>query len=151
MGRLRSKDVAAGLAMVLLGMLTVQQAGRIFQPEGLVDALGPRTFPMTLGVTMVGLGLLLLVRGLRAAHHEAADLGDVTAVVLFAGGFVIYIVLLAKVGFVAANVLAVSYMLYVMGGRRHLESLLVSVSATALLYVLFAKVLHIALPGGLGL
>ncbi|SIO48446.1 Tripartite tricarboxylate transporter TctB family protein [Rhodovulum sp. ES.010] len=128
----RRQDVIAG-SVLLLFAVAWTVAVWLSVPPGF-DGVGPRAFPLWLGVGLGVLSALLLAKGLRGAYppDEVADpderpaapvstglrLGLVVAVCAIIAGFGF---LMQKIGFVPATVLTVAATLvFVLGERRPL-------------------------------
>jgi hypothetical protein len=107
--------------------------------------------PMWLGVLMAILSILLIVNAtLREgdSHREAVfPRGKaLAAVLLFLAGLAAYIALLEVLGYLAATVLLTAFLLRFVMQAGWLRTLLVSVSASIVLFVIFQVLLHVELP-----
>lgn len=126
----RRQDVIAG-GLLLLVAVAWTAAVWLSVPPGF-DGVGPRAFPLWLGVALGVLSALLLLKGLRGGYAPAeADeeedephaapvpmrlrLGLVVAVCAIIAG---YGVLMQKIGFLPATVLTVAATLVVVLGER---------------------------------
>lgn len=120
---------------------------------------GPQAFPIVLGATMLGIGVLItLAAWFRSRHlppattvpgvtaHEARTVAGVFALLIF------YAFAMEKVGFVIATPLATLLaMRGLLGMRRWPLMLLFSASITALCWLFFVQLLETPLPRGLWL
>ena len=107
--------------------------------------------PMWLGVLMAILSVLLIVNAtLREddSHRESVfPRGKaLAAVLLFLAGLAAYIALLEVLGYLSATVLLTAFLLRFVMQAGWLRTLLVSVSASIVLFVIFQVLLHVQLP-----
>lgn len=121
------------------------EALRIPNPPVVGDPLGPRMFPLVLGLLSLALSLLVLrerenVGAVRATREELRSLLWVAA------GMAGYAVLLPRLGFVISTALFLAGGFAYTGGRR---PLLVGALVACGIYVLFRGVLGVYLPPGM--
>ncbi|MHA7870554.1 MAG: tripartite tricarboxylate transporter TctB family protein [Salipiger thiooxidans] len=113
------------------------------------DTLGPRAYPLLVAVVLMVLSAALVLR------HPPEGRASITwpgRARLFALGFalasfVIYAQLMPHVGFPLATALEVAA-LCLLFGARPLQAALTGVTTSAVLYLLFTRVLDLALPWG---
>jgi putative tricarboxylic transport membrane protein len=107
--------------------------------------------PMWLGVLMAILSILLIVNAsLREADSNRGAIfargKALAAVVLFLAGLATYIALLEVLGYFSATMLLTAFLLRFVMGAGWKRTLLVAVSASAVLFVIFQVLLHVELP-----
>ncbi|MDR7402919.1 MAG: tripartite tricarboxylate transporter TctB family protein [Armatimonadota bacterium] len=136
---------AFAAALAVLSALYALEASRIPNPPALADPLGPRAFPLMLGLVGLGLSLAILREGngegeVTVAPSNLRDLG------LIAAGMAAYALLLPRLGFVLATTLVLSGGFAFTGGRRpFLPAILFALAV----YLLFTRVLGVRLPPGI--
>jgi len=107
--------------------------------------------PMWLGVLMAILSVLLIVNAsLREGDSPRESVFPrgkaLAAVLLFLAGLAAYIALLEVLGYLSATVLLTAFLLRFVMRAGWLRTLLVSVSASIVLFVIFQVLLHVELP-----
>lgn len=107
--------------------------------------------PMWLGVLMAILSILLIVNAtLRkgdSTREAAFPRGKaLAAVVLFLAGLAAYIALLEVLGYLSATVLLTAFLLHFVMQAGWKRTLLVSVGASIVLFVIFQVLLRVELP-----
>lgn len=97
---LGSKDFVSGLLFLAIGVaaLFIGQSYRI----GTASQMGPGYFPVMLAVGLIGLGLILAVKGWRDAAPERIEGGRWQAVFFPTLGVVVFGLVLERLGLVVA-------------------------------------------------
>ncbi len=142
-------DALVGALLAVLGSFVFLQARAFPTLSG--GYPGPGLFPQILGGVLVVAGLSLVASGLRrgltrrplvtAGAREWARAGAVVlAVVLYLGA-------VRTLGFVLVTALLLTGLTLALGVRLR-WSLLFAAGFTALLYLLFGRILHVPLPRG---
>lgn len=121
---------------------------------GTTDAVGPTVFPAVIGVGLLLSGLLLMVEIRRrrpaAAPAAAAPGGHHRLLLLaMAAWTLIYYFAFEPVGYPIATVVYLFPMLAYFNRGRWITNALVAIGFTLVAYVLFAKMLKVAIPAGL--
>lgn len=123
-------------------------------PPAEATPVGPRGFPLVLGLALGVLSLLLVLRSLQSSAEpetegERPQPGEVFSVVASVAAIVLYGLLLEPLGFLPATVLIVAAMMVVI--VRILHPLVVAAMALGLAlgcYLVFGKLLGTYLPPG---
>jgi putative tricarboxylic transport membrane protein len=107
--------------------------------------------PMWLGVLMAVLSVLLIVNAtLQQADSTRKEVFPrgraLLAVVLFLAGLAAYIALLEVLGYLSATALLTAFLLLFVMQAGWKTTLLVAVSASIVLFVIFHVLLHVDLP-----
>jgi putative tricarboxylic transport membrane protein len=114
---------------------------------------GPALFPGVIAVGLIGCGLLLLRRGVRAGRPLVAlagwmrDPSLVTNFLAVCAVLVFYIVAVAPLGFIPTAILCL-VALFLKLRVRPLPAIVVAVAATLVIHTLFYKLLRVPLPWG---
>ncbi len=145
-------DAVAGVLLALLGSY-VFLAARTFPnlPGGYP---GPGLFPQLLGVILALSGVGLLAHGaltgalLRRVPLVRASRKEKAGALLVILAVVLYILLVDRLGFVPLAFLILAGLMLALGVSAR-WSIGLGVALTVLLYLLFGRLLHVPLPGGL--
>lgn len=164
-GRRKLRDertLGAGLFAVGAGYLAA--AFLISEPEGGYAAVGPRVFPIAIGIALVTVAVWTACRAHLAAgapssgtakaqaapasdaDPPAADWRGATPSTLL---FLAYIALLDALGYLLATTAFIALEARLLGSRRWGRDLLAALAVTVSVYALFSLVLGLRLPAGL--
>lgn len=154
---MRFNDALVGVAIVLFagyGLLLVSAF-----PDYPRERFGPGLFPAITFTITLACGCILIVRGLAARHAGSAWVSldswarqpsAYALMALIIGVVLFYIAFSSQLGFLLAGFVVVAAPLVWMRGRRHLvRSVLVSVLAVSVIFVVFSRILRVPLPLGL--
>lgn len=147
---LRSGTLWAGVVVAAVGAVAVAGATSIPPSGALSDPLGPRAFPLGLGVAAIVLGAVLAVRARLTRHAGGAETGRLRTVGVLVGAVLLYVVLLVPAGFPLTTFAFFGGLFWYLGERRLWLCAVVSAAVTAVLYAGFAYGLGVALPIGFG-
>ena len=155
----RRKDLTLAVAIALLG-LAVVILGTQINLGRIRDPIGSRTLPIIVGVLIASGGLLLAGRRLARWKTESTivpaegtrDEPDVPAstarsMVIWVLCFA-YVALLETVGFLILTPFLLATLLWIMGVRRPLRVVLLSLGAVAVVFGIFDVLLGVRLPLG---
>lgn len=143
---MRINDRVFGVLLLILAVTYGYEATKFPVPFGGQEAVGPETFPILLSI-LLGIGAIYMVikpdeDAKWPALSMLLELGVVCLVlVLFAFG-------LEYVGFVLAATPSVAFLCWRMGATPA-KSLLTGAVTAVVIYVLFTRVLELALPSGI--
>jgi len=129
------------------------------------QSYGPNLFPGLIGLALAGCGIILIVRGLAARRTRNTGVEGPTAnwfdvsnisesghartnALLVIAFLLAYIFLSDWVGFIPLSLATVSYLLYRLGSSIG-TACIVAIVTTAVIQLLFARVLLVPLPAGL--
>lgn len=146
-----------GLAalVVAVGVVVLVDASRIAAPAT-SNAVGPRFFPVVVGVLLVLVGGWLAVDVLRGGTGEPeidedVDLtrpSDWRTLALLTAAFVLHALLLRPAGWPVAGAVLFWGTAAALGSRSWLRDGAVSIALGVLVYLLFARGLGVSLPAG---
>lgn len=114
--------------------------------------LSPYLFPILISLFIIALSFSLFVETVHKDNGEAADAEsakddadwkDVLKYVLAAAA---YYVIMPHIGFLISNTLFLSFLFLLLGERSWQKIVVLSISTTAVVYVLFHSFLHVMLP-----
>ena len=160
-------DGIAGLAIVLFGAWFLWQANSLRAGPGYA-AVGPKTFPIIVGLLLLGSGLGVLLGLVRDARRElprteaegpdaavvegaegdAAVGSDWPTLLGVAGLLAAYIALYKPLGFILASIVLLPAGARVLGSRAPLRDVIAGVGLSLAIYVVFTRLLGLELPAG---
>lgn len=140
---------------VTLGVVSIVGALGIGH-SGSADTMGPRSFPMLVGILLIGSGLMALVDLLRGRRGQADDGEDIDlsvktdwlVVVKLVALFVVHSVLITVLGWwLAAAVLFIGAA-WALGAKKPIRVILIGLGLALLLQLAFGVGLGLSLPPG---
>ena len=155
---LRANDAVIGAVLVVFALAEMAYTRTFPSLHG--QAYGPDLFPLLIGVGLCACGAVLIARGLlaRRAATTAAPWYELEAslrepavrinLVLLLLSLVLYILLSESIGFIPMS-FAILALLFARLGSTPALSLSLAAATTAVLHLLFSKVLLVPLPSGL--
>ena len=156
------RTLGAGLFAIGAGYLAA--AFLITEPEGGYAAVGPRVFPIAIGVALVAVALWTALRAHGAgaapssgaakapaapASDAAPPAADWRAAAPSALLFLAYIALLEPLGYLLATTAFIALEARLLGSRRWGRDVLAALAVAVSVYALFSLLLGLRLPGGL--
>jgi putative tricarboxylic transport membrane protein len=159
----RFNDAIIGAVLVVFAIAEIAYTRTFPSLHG--QNYGPNLFPTLIGLGLLGCGCVLIVRGLLARRVHAQettngsksqwiDLSNIAesnharinaALVILIP--LLYVLLSDQIGFILLSFAAISILLYRLGSSI-LSASLIAVVTTAVIQILFAKVLLVPLPAG---
>ena len=145
---MRRADLLIGLGLLVFTGLYAQQSFMIRRGFA-SDRLGPAFFPRLLALALAVLAVTLIVRALAGrsdpSRPPAIRLGAFAGVLVL---LVAYALLMPRVGFVLATPVLLGPVIWLLGLRSWASLLGTALGVTAVLYIVFARGLHVLLPMG---
>ena len=108
--------------------------------------LSPYLFPLLISVFLLVLSILLIQN--RNVEDKKKVKGDYRTLLFFALSCIIYLFIIDFLGFIISSILLLASVMFLLGERRWWFILLLSISVSLILYVLFASYLSVMLPKG---
>ncbi|MBM6551967.1 tripartite tricarboxylate transporter TctB family protein [Marinomonas ostreistagni] len=143
---MRMNDRVFGVLLLILAVTYGYEATQFPVPFGGQETVGPETFPILLSI-LLGIGAIyMIIKPDENAKWPALSMLlelAVVCLVLMAFAFA-----LEYAGFILAATPAVAFLCWRMGATP-LKSLLTGVITSVVIYVLFTRVLELALPSGI--
>ena len=109
--------------------------------------LSPYLFPLLISVFLLVLSIFLLIQK-RNVEDKKKVKGDYRTLLFFALSCIIYLFIIDFLGFIISSILLLASVMFLLGERRWWFILLLSISVSLILYVLFASYLSVMLPKG---
>jgi hypothetical protein len=112
--------------------------------------LSPYLFPTLIATLFIiaAISLLIQGRGITTAKEEVRDNRGIKVVAIFTLLVILYYVILPFLGFIITNIVMLSLFFIFLKLRTWWKVLLLSISITAVLYIIFQLLLHVRLPLG---
>jgi putative tricarboxylic transport membrane protein len=152
-----SGQIAVACGIALLGAFVLWAAGEIPPGAASHSKVGPRVVPYIAGAALLVIGLILVCnawRGGWAVEDDgsridgAADAVDWRAMVWFAAGLLVNVVLIGPLGFIVAATTLFFCVARAFGSRRSLRDLGIGLAIALVAYLGFDRLFGISL--GLG-
>lgn len=159
-----ARAIRAGFVLVLplFSMFFIWQSTLVTEPPRTV-AVGPRTFPIAIGLAMLGVSVLLSWRTIRerriwlgrvslpsfGSEADGTAISDWPATWLVLGAFLLMILFLEQLGFILVMGTFLFGLATFFAPRKWLRNLLTAVAFSVFFYYLFAQLLGSELPKGL--
>ena len=153
---MKLSDFLSGITFVVFGIVIIGYGLALPPMPG--QRYGAGLFPILLGACAVGGGAAMAWSGWRARPRSGEPLLEFAAwardprlrsnFVFTFGLIVAYVVLSERVGFILLSP-AMLFALFWRLGVPPVRGALIAVGATAAIYVMFARLLHVPLPRGL--
>ncbi len=143
--------------MVAVGAFLIVDALRITDSFAKVDPVGPRLFPIVIGVGLLVMAVVLAIaipRGSRGEADAGEDIdpdmpSDWRTVGLLVGMFVMLIVLVVPLGWAIAGALFFAGCATILGSRHYVRNLVIGAVLAVGSFYAFYSGLGIPLPAGI--
>ncbi|MDX9958581.1 MAG: tripartite tricarboxylate transporter TctB family protein [Clostridia bacterium] len=150
---LRNKATLAGTLLLGVTLPYLFAVSRFPDTSQRFRSLGPEVFPNILGWISVLLAVLLIMEGGKSKPAPifpgTAKQHNVLRAIALVGILVLVTLSLDFLGFVIVSFLFTAVVQFLLGEKRAIRLLVISVLTTAVLYALFILLLRIPLPRGL--
>lgn len=134
-------------AVLIVGSVTyLLGAFQISVPEGQYAAVGPRLFPLVIGLGLLTSAVSIGVSATAEVRLPPVHWGVAASCAL---AFLVYIAALAVVGYLPATAVFLVLQSRLLGSRDWARDLTVSVAITVSVYGVFRLLLGLSLPAGL--
>jgi putative tricarboxylic transport membrane protein len=144
-------ELLLSLGLLALGAFVLYETQSIAEAQGYAQ-IGPRLFPSVIGAGLAICGAMLawhaVAGGWRNMPPDQLDHAspDWTAFATISAGIVLHMAVIGYVGFILAGVLLFVLVARGFGSRRVLRDALVALVLSAVVYVIFTRVLGLRLP-----
>ena len=146
------ENLAVGVVSVATGAGTLAFLPEMVSGETLAaigDPYSPAFFPILIGSLLIVCGGIMIAGTAIGRGPVARGEGSIESPLRLgttAGFIVVYTLLITWIGMLAASVLCIAGLAYILGYRRHLIVGLAAVCVPVLIYVLFERMLYVLLP-----
>ncbi len=141
----RTAGLAAAVLFLSVGVGHVYMA--LALPQGTLAEPGPGVFPLLVGSLMSAASLSTLLQAIRESDPVDLDLRAVTArPAVLAAAFIVFLVLLPRVGFILPSLILQMVTLQVFGMRGMWRRMAVAAVTTTAAVLLFEKLLGVQFP-----
>jgi hypothetical protein len=138
------KDILAGAIFIVLGGAFA--TGSLAYDIGSPLNMGPAFYPLILGIVLVGLGVLVVVKGFVAGEGEEIGQIDLRAIILVTASLLFFGLTLRGLGVVGALFGSSLLAAFARSATSVREALLIAVGLTALSVAVFVYALQLRLP-----
>lgn len=145
----------AGVALLLFGLVVSYQTVGIIRQGGAAPD-SPGFFPLIVSIGLVVFGLVFLLEAffrpddaLREAVSDEDEKTDWRKFGLLLLALLLYVFLLAPLGYIVATTLFFVGAAWVMGSRKVVRDLVVGLAFSAAIYFGFTELLSVRLPAGI--
>ncbi|MEO3759132.1 tripartite tricarboxylate transporter TctB family protein [Mycobacterium sp. B14F4] len=143
--------------MVAVGAFLIYDALTLEAGFAKVDPVGPKLFPLVIGVVLLGLAIVLAIAIPRGSVGEAdagedvdpSSPGDWRTVGLLVGLFVAVIVLINPLGWVITGTILFAGAATILGNRHYVRNLVIGAALSLISFYAFYSGLGIPLPAGI--
>ncbi len=153
-----SKNLSAGFATGILGIIYTIAALNLPQPN-MGDGLGPRVFPLIIGILLILLSLLLVLKEIKIPKENRQTISFqmseesrkvLLLIALTSVCGIVYGVLLDRLGYLISTAIFMLFVMFLVNKTsRWLQNIIVAVTFSFITYVGFATLLHLSLPRGI--
>ncbi|MEU8527202.1 MULTISPECIES: tripartite tricarboxylate transporter TctB family protein [Streptomyces] len=149
-------ELGVSLILLLLGGLVLTDALTMSVDIAQRGPVGPKTVPLVVGAGLLVVAVLLAVDVLRGGRGESeggedvdlSEPSDRRTVLLLAGVFLGFAVLIGPLGFPVSGALLFWGAAYALGSRHLHRDPLIAAALALVTYVVFNNLLGVPLPGG---
>ncbi|MFF6778273.1 tripartite tricarboxylate transporter TctB family protein [Streptomyces sp. NPDC012637] len=149
-------ELGVSLILLVLGVLVLTDALTMTVDIAQRGPVGPRTVPLVVGTGLLAVAVLLAVDVLRGGRGEAeggedidlSEPSDTRTVLLLAGVFLGFAVLIGPLGFPVSGALLFWGSAHALGSRHHHRDPLIAAVLSLFTYLVFDNLLGVPLPGG---
>jgi putative tricarboxylic transport membrane protein len=145
---MRRADFYIGLGLLAFALVYFRQSFMILRGFA-SDRLGPAFFPRMLALALAALALTLIIRAVAGRSDPSrppAIRAGTLAIVLVV--LVLYAFVLPYLGFLIATPLMLGAVIWFLGLRAWSSLAATAVGVTVVLWLVFARLLHVLLPAG---
>lgn len=143
--RFRDRDVGLGIVLILFSCVGLGAMSTITARTTTSD-VGPRAYPTILLIILIICGLSLIFQGVRRKEKKPAPKFNLKRVLPMVGLLLFYAFALDFIGFIAATLIFLVGAMLLLGERRPIPIIGISLVFSVGAYFLFTKLLMIALP-----
>ena len=149
---MKTADIVGGLIGMVIGLYAIWEGTKM--PPDVVMKIGPSYFPSIMAWLLVIFSVALLINALRGRSKgtliplRLSDKGVQRGLITL-GAAIIYCATLDPIGFIPVSIIFLVFMAWVLGIRAWRVLLLAPPLITLSVWLIFEKVLHLALPAGL--
>ncbi len=153
-----SKNKFTGLLAVILGAVYSIGALSLRGPS-MGDPLGPKVFPLIIGIFSILLGVLLILREVRIPEERRQKISfqlPAQGKILFrliglTSVFgIVYGLLFDSLGYLISTMIFMVFVMFLVNkSSRWMQNIIVSLGFSIITYVGFATLLHLSLPRGI--
>lgn len=140
-------DRIAGVAFLIIGILFLVESQRI-SDSAYGSSVGPKIFPMSLGIILIALSIRLLYETFKYKVEESEkEILQYKKFFIIFGSAILYAFFLEKVGYVLSTFLFLLIAFQTMERGKTVSSVVIAAVFSLGIYYLFSELLGGSLPG----
>lgn len=145
---MRHNKVIGAMCLVLSIVFTLLAVNISDPPSATSDFLGPKAFPMGIGMLMIGCSIGIGFSRFPKADEqgESLGIGELVPLLPYIGVLILYVILLPYLGMVIGICLLMWLVMFLTGKDRWIKDFVVSGSVAIGVWILFVYILDIHLP-----
>jgi putative tricarboxylic transport membrane protein len=144
-------DIVSGLIGMFIGLWVLWTSSNM--PTDVVMKIGPGFFPSLLAAGLLVFSMALLVKAFQGKAKGTletrnwSDLGVRRGLITLAAA-ILFVALMEPLGFIPTSIVFLTFMMWVLGKRQPLLIGLIPALITAVVWLVFEKLLHLSMPPG---
>ena len=150
---LRNKETFLGTILLLASSVFLLGVMRFPTTSARYRAIAPSFFPNLLGTALAVLSVFLIVEGIRTAPARILDLqstrGNLIRTAAVLGSLVVFVALFRLLGFVLMAFIFTAGLQLILGEKRIIRALLISLAVSTVLYIVLVVLLRVSFPLGI--
>jgi hypothetical protein len=149
---MKTADLIGGLIGVAIGLFAIWEGTKM--PLDVVMKIGPSYFPTIMAALLVFFSAALIVSALLGKSKGSltplrlSDKGTRRGIITL-GAAIVFCATLDSIGFIPMSIVFIAFMAWVLGKRSWKVFVLAPPLITLAVWLVFEKLLHLALPAGL--
>jgi len=146
----RAVEIGVAAVILLFGILVAYDSSRTGFRWG-DDGPEPGYFPFYIGLLICASSVMILVRALRnvaLAEESFVSRGELKKILTVLAPTVVYVALIAWLGFYVASTLYIAYFMWQLGKYPWIKTLPVSVGVSVAFFLIFEIWFQVPLPKG---
>lgn len=143
--RFRDRDIGLGIFLILFSVIGLISTSTI-NVRMTASKVSPKAYPTILFIALIVCALFLIVQGIRRREKSPYPTFNLKRILPLVGLLLFYAFFLKLIGFIATTLIFLVGAMLLLGERRPIVIIAVSLVFSVGLYFLFTKLLMIALP-----
>ena len=144
-------DSVGGLIGVFIGLWALWTSSNM--PADVVMKIGPGFFPSMLAGGLIFFSVALLIKAFQGKAkgtletRKWSDLGVRRGLITLVAA-ILFVAAMEPLGFIPTSIVFLSFMMWILGKRQPLLIGLIPAPITAVVWLVFEKLLHLSMPPG---
>lgn len=146
---MKKANISVSVVLFAIAAYMIYEASGYFHVDP--NDVGPQFFPIAIAILLIVLGIGLIVSSFIGTQNESSPQFFTTKQgksYIVIAMMLVYVLLMPKLGFCVTSCLFLFALIRMFGYKKYLINAAVSISVTALIYLLFKLLLSVPLPSG---